>query len=216
MKAVALLLAAGASERMGRSKPLLPWGERPLVAHQLAEIQKSRLRECVVVLGREAPAVEPWVRPGMRPGWKAHAIVNPRPEEGRSSSIRTGLRALGAPPDAILIASVDQPLKSDLIDALLAAAEREWTRPADPETRRTIVLPTSRGRRGHPPLFHGALHGELLGVSEAGEGLRQVVRRIPERVLEMPWHRDDILLNLNTPLDLTVPPADGPPEVQPG
>jgi molybdenum cofactor cytidylyltransferase len=215
MKAVALLLAAGASERMGRSKPLLPWGERPLVAHQVAEIQRSRLAECVVVLGREAQAVEPWVRPGILPGWKAHAIVNPRPEEGRSSSIRTGLRALGAPPDAILIASVDQPLKSDLIDALLACAEKEWTQAA-PAARRTIVVPVFQGRRGHPPLFHGAMFGELLGVSEAGAGLRQVVRRIPERVLEMPWHRDDILLNLNTPLDLMSPLAGGAPEVQPG
>jgi CTP:molybdopterin cytidylyltransferase MocA len=192
------------------------------VAHQLAEIQKSRLAECVVVLGREAQAIEPWVRPGILPGWKAHAIVNPRPEEGRSSSIRTGLRAFGAPPDAILIASVDQPLKSDLIDALLRCAGKEWTRAAcgapssDPSARRTIVLPVFQGHRGHPPLFHGALFGELLGVSEAAEGLRQVVRRTPERVLEMPWHRDDILLNLNTPLDLTPPAAGGPPEIQPG
>ena len=186
------------------------------MAHQLAEIQKSRLAECVVVLGREAQAIEPWVRPALRPGWKAHAIVNPRPEEGRSSSIRTGLRALGAPPDAILVASVDQPLKADLIDALLGCAEREWARERDapgPSPRRTILVPAFQGRRGPPPLFPGALFGELLGVSEAGEGLRQVVRRIPERVLEMPWHRDDILLNLNTPLDLMSPPAE--PEIQP-
>jgi molybdenum cofactor cytidylyltransferase len=216
VKAVALLLAAGASRRMGRSKPLLPWGEKPLVAHQLAEIQRSRLSECVVVLGRDAEAVEPWVRQGLRPGWKAHAIVNPRPEEGRSSSIRTGLKALGKPPDAILIASVDQPLRSDLIDALLACAEEEWRQARGPAARRTIVLPTFQGRRGHPALFHGALHGELLGVSEAAEGLRQVVRRIPGRVLEMPWHRDDILLNLNTPLDLISPAAGGPPEIQRG
>jgi CTP:molybdopterin cytidylyltransferase MocA len=72
------------------------------------------------------------------------------------------------------------------------------------------VLPTFQGRRGHPALFHGALHGELLGVSEAAEGLRQVVRRIPGRVLEMPWHRDDILLNLNTPLDLPAATEAGP------
>jgi hypothetical protein len=41
-----------------------------------------------------------------------------------------------------------------------------------------------------------------------------VVRRVPERVLEMPWHRDDILLNLNTPLDL-LPIPGGTPEIQP-
>jgi CTP:molybdopterin cytidylyltransferase MocA len=36
-------------------------------------------------------------------------------------------------------------------------------------------------------------------VSEETEGLRRVVRRIPERVLEVPWRRSGILLNLNTP-----------------
>ncbi|HZN02537.1 MAG TPA: metal-dependent phosphohydrolase, partial [Candidatus Polarisedimenticolia bacterium] len=61
------------------------------------------------------------------------------------------------------------------------------------------VLPTFGGHRGHPPLFHGSLFPELLGVSEETEGLRRVVRRIPERVLEVPWQRSGILLNLNTP-----------------
>jgi molybdenum cofactor cytidylyltransferase len=223
-RAVAILLAAGASERMGRTKPLVPWGGRPLIAHQLAEIQRSRLAECVVVLGREAASVEPWVRSPLRFGWKARSVVNPRPGEGRSASIRAGLTALGAPPGAILIASVDQPLRRDLIDALLAAGGAEWDRAAvgrpadgavavDSGVRRTIVVPAFQGRRGHPPLFHGALMGELLGVSEAGEGLRQVMLRLPERVLEMPWQHDDILLNLNTPLDLTPPSAGGPPEM---
>ena len=54
MKTTALLLAAGESARMGTPKALLEWGGRPLLGHQLAVLQKSRVDECIVVLGREA------------------------------------------------------------------------------------------------------------------------------------------------------------------
>jgi molybdenum cofactor cytidylyltransferase len=35
----AILLAAGESTRMGRPKPLLPWGETTLLEYQLAELR---------------------------------------------------------------------------------------------------------------------------------------------------------------------------------
>lgn len=201
MKTTALLLAAGDSDRMGTPKALLPWGGRPLLGHQLAALQKSRVEECIVVLGREAERLRGLVRPLLRPGWKTRPVVNPRPDDGKSASIRAGLAALSRPPDAILIAAVDQPLEPRLVDALIDFAAREWSAPRDGWPLRRIVIPTFDGRRGHPPLFHGSLLPELLGVSEATEGLRRVVRRIPERVLEMPWERSEILLNLNTPAE---------------
>jgi molybdenum cofactor cytidylyltransferase len=219
MKTIALLLAAGDSDRMGMPKALLPWGGRPLLGHQLAALQKSRVEEGIVVLGREAERLRTLVRPILRPGWKTRAVVNPRPDDGKSASIRSGLAALSRPPDAILIANVDQPLDPRLVDALIDAAAREWSAPRgggphsaaggagggraprDGWPIRRIVIPTFDGRRGHPPLFHGSLLPELLGVSEATEGLKRVVRRIPERVLEMPWERSEILLNLNTPAE---------------
>ena len=200
MKTTALLLAAGESARMGTPKALLEWGGRPLLAHQLSVLQKSRVDECIVVLGREAARLGSFVEPFLRrPGWKARGVVNPRPADGRSSSIKAGLAALSHPPQAILIASVDQPLELELVNALLVAGWREWGTPSDGWPLKRIVIPTFEGRRGHPPLFHGSLFPELLGVSEETEGLRRVVRRIPERVLEVPWQRSGILLNLNTP-----------------
>jgi len=204
MKTTSLLLAAGESERMGFPKALLRWGGRPLLSHQLSALQRSRIDECIVVLGREADRLRGMVRPILRPhGWKAHAVINPRPSDGKASSVQAGLAALSRPPDAILIAAVDQPLETRLVDALLETAEKEWIMPRDGVwPARRIVVPTFDGKRGHPTLFHGSLLSELLGVSEATEGLRRVVRRIPERVLEMPWPRSGILLNLNAPGDL--------------
>jgi molybdenum cofactor cytidylyltransferase len=202
MRTTALLLAAGESVRMGTPKALLEWEGRPLLVHQLAALQRSRIDECIVILGREADRLRGFVRPILRPGWKTRAVINPRPDDGKASSIRAGLAALSRPPEAILIAAVDQPLEAPLIDALLGTAEKEWMIPRDGWPLRRIVIPTFDGKRGHPALFHGSLFPELLGVSEATEGLRRVVRRIPERVLEMPWERSGILLNLNTPADL--------------
>jgi molybdenum cofactor cytidylyltransferase len=204
MDVVAVLLAAGDSERMGRSKALLDWHGQPLLSHQLHEIQRSRISECVVVLGNDADRLVPLVRPARRPGWKARHVVNPRHREGKVGSILAGLAALWSRPDGALIASVDQPLEHRLIDALIDAAEGEWGR-GEACCPKKIVLPVFHGRRGHPVLFSADLLGELMGISEEGEGLKAVVRRDPSRVLDLPWDAPEILLNLNRPVD--VPPA---------
>jgi len=216
MRSVAILLAAGESRRMGAAKALVDWRGRPLIAHQLDALHRSRIDECIVVLASEAPRLLPMVEPRFRPGWRARAVRNPRPEEGRSASIRVGLGALLGPADMLLVASVDQPLETGLVDALLAAASGEWG-PAGAarglpraDAPRLILVPVFEGRRGHPPLFHGSLLPELLGVDEDSAGLRAVVRRRPERVLEIPWSSPDILLNLNTPAEVARSGATAP------
>jgi molybdenum cofactor cytidylyltransferase len=201
MDVVALLLAAGESERMGAPKALLDWHGQPLLSYQLQQIQKSRLNECVVVLGKDAARLERLVNSPMRPGWKARSVYNPRYRDGKCASIEAGLAALPAPPDGILIASVDQPLSARLLNALLLSAEAEWDR-CEAAGRRTIIVPAFHGRAGHPVLFSANLFGELLGICEETLGLKAVVRRKPGRVLLLPWDDAGVLLNLNTPVDL--------------
>lgn len=201
MNVVALLLAAGESERMGTPKALLEWHGQPLLSHQLQQIQKSRIRECVVVLGKDARDCEPMVKVPMRPGWKARPVYNPRYREGKCTSIQAGLAAIATPPDGILVASVDQPLHFRLLNALLRAAEPEWEK-CEAAGRRSIIVPAFHERPGHPPLFCATLFAELMGISEETQGLKAVVRRNPSRVLHLPWNDAGILLNLNAPFDL--------------
>jgi molybdenum cofactor cytidylyltransferase len=201
MDVVALLLAAGESERMGTPKALLEWRGLPLLSHQLQQIQRSRLKECVVVLGKDAGRLLPLVDAPMRPGWKSRPVYNPRYSEGKCASIQAGLAAVATPPDGIVIASVDQPLDAALLNALLHAADSEWEK-CEAAGRRGIIVPAFHGRPGHPPLFCGSLFGELMGISEETQGLKAVVRRNPARVLHLPWDDSGVLLNLNTPLDL--------------
>ena len=200
-RAVAILLAAGDSVRMGSPKALVEWRGRPLLRHQLDRIGESRVAGCVVVLGREAERLEAVVRVAAGPAGTTRCVVNPRHAEGRCSSILAGLAALAslpAPPEAIFMVSVDQPLPARLLDALLGAASTEWGIGGG----RTIIVPAFDGRRGHPPLFRADLLPELTGIDEATEGLKAVVRRRPERVLEVPWDDNQVLLNLNEGTDL--------------
>jgi molybdenum cofactor cytidylyltransferase len=199
--AAAILLAAGDSMRMGSPKALVMWRGRPLLQHQLDEIGRSGVAGCVVVLGRDAERLEPLVRASAGPAGTTRSIVNPRHAEGRCASILAGLGALAssaAPPGAVFIVSVDQPLAPRLLDALLDAARAEWSGAGG----RTILVPSFHGRRGHPPLFQASLLPEMMQIREANEGLKAVVRRRPERVLEVPWDDDQVLLNLNAGTDL--------------
>jgi molybdenum cofactor cytidylyltransferase len=187
---------------MGSSKALLEWRGRPLLLHQIELIRASRVAECVVVLGRDAATLGPLIRSAAGEDAPVRLVVNPRHGEGRTSSILAGLEALPSSPGGLFVISVDQPLLAGLLDALLDAAEREWS-----AAGRTILVPAFHGRRGHPPLFQGSLVPELRSIREETEGLKAVVRRVPGRVLEVPWDDDQILLNLNAGTDLGNVPA---------
>ena len=51
MTVAAILLAAGASRRMGQPKPLLHWGQTTLLAWELEELMGSVVDDIVVVTG---------------------------------------------------------------------------------------------------------------------------------------------------------------------
>ena len=93
----AVLLAAGESTRMGRPKQLLEWAGRPLVQYQVQELQATSAQEIVVVLGHEADLLEPLVEQVMKSP-RTHAVINPDYRQGKTTSIKTGLRN---PPTAV-------------------------------------------------------------------------------------------------------------------
>jgi CTP:molybdopterin cytidylyltransferase MocA len=62
-----------------------------------------------------------------------------------------------------------------------------------------IVVPTHRGRRGHPICVAGHLLPELRQVNEVNEGLRAVVRAHAEQLVEVAVESESVLWNLNDP-----------------
>lgn len=114
----ALLLAAGGSRRLGRSKALLCRDGKPLVWHAASLLLATGPRELVVVLGAEAASVG-----AVLANLPVRTIVNPDWEQGLATSVQTGIRALHAESGAVLVATVDQvTLTTAHLVALLDAA----------------------------------------------------------------------------------------------
>ena len=183
----AILLAAGASSRMGESKALLDWGGRPLVAAQVAALAAAGCDPVIVVLGSQAGAVRRALPRGAR--W----TINGAWRQGRAGSIRAGARAVPRHAERVVVASVDQPCSASAVRALVEALG------VDRGAR--IAAPRHGGRNGHPPVFDAALLPELRRASERGEGLREVRRRWRERTIFVEVGDAGVLLNLNTPGD---------------
>lgn len=184
----AVILAAGASQRMGTPKALLPWGGSTLLEHAIAQARAAGVNHVVVVLGPATQHLEHDAR-------LADLITvryNPEPESGRSASIRIGTEALPDVVEALVIQSVDQPCDADVLVRLFAGL---GSAAAD------ITVPTYAGRRGHPVCLSGRLLAELRHVTEEDEGLRSIVRRHAQlgRVLEVAVNSPSVVWNLNDP-----------------
>jgi len=185
---VGVVPAAGRSRRMGREKPLLRLRGRSFLEHVVEALRSGGCDPVLVVVGD--PEGETALLAG-RLG--ARVLRNPDPSEGPVSSLRTALRALPAQAQGVAFLPVDHPLVCPDTVARLVEAFREGSAP--------VVVPTCRGRRGHPVLFRAGLFPELL-EPDLPLGARTVVRRHAREVLEVPVDDPGVLTDVDTPGDL--------------
>jgi len=183
-----VLLAAGASKRMGQPKQLLPIAGRPLVAHAAVAALASPAWPVVVVLGADADKIKPALA-----GLPLLIAQNHEWPEGLASSIRTGLVMLenfSTALDAVLIAPADLPAFSANCIARLVAALREG--------RHGIAAARYAGRLGSPALFSRA-HFAALHALRGEEGARPLLTAHADAVaaVDLP----ELALDLDTPED---------------
>ncbi|MHB8960744.1 MAG: nucleotidyltransferase family protein [Candidatus Limnocylindrales bacterium] len=198
MSVVAVVLAAGAATRFGSNKLLAPMNGRPLLQHALDAVAAAGVDDVVVVLGTEADAVEAAM------AWRGERrVVNERPQDGLSSSLRVGLDAAVEVPgaEAALVVLGDQPqLRPGVVRAILtvasspAAAHAQFVRPryaADAAPNPVLV------RRSAWALAAG-LDGDW--------GLGPLMANRPDHVVEVPVEGANP--DIDTPADLAaVSPA---------
>lgn len=185
MTVAAIVLAAGASARMGRPKALLPWGDSTLVQHAIQVLDAVAVDHVAVVIGRHAQAIRAAV------GEHDRLIFNARWGSGRATSLARGAWALrNKAPDAIVIQNVDQPTTPEVIRTLLAALQDSGADAVQPVYRDADG--TEHG--GHPVVLRGTLLPALLEANEATEGLRGVLsgRRVERIALDDPTVRIDL------------------------
>jgi molybdenum cofactor cytidylyltransferase len=180
----AILLGAGESKRMGRNKLSLPWGKKTIFEHCLRTLLRSDVREVIVVLSRRIG----WVGDQWR-DVKVKVVNNPYYKMGMSTSIRRGLQAIDPSSRGILIALGDQPLiKTRTINALIHAFI---------QGRGTIVVPSFRGKQGHPVIFHRRYLKELLKLKEDVGG-RSIIEKHPEEVCLVRVKSEGVMKDIDT------------------
>ena len=148
-----LLLAAGASRRMGRPKQLLPYHGRTLLRHAAETAVASGCVPMVLVTGalHEALVAEVVDLP-------VQAVYNAQWETGMASSIRAGLAALAASrPVAVLIMLCDQPLLTPELLQQLVHQQRQ--------TQAPIVAAAYGNTLGVPAVFDRTVLPELLKLT---------------------------------------------------
>ncbi|MGA2556068.1 MAG: nucleotidyltransferase family protein [Verrucomicrobiota bacterium] len=183
-----IILAAGASTRLGRPKQLLPFRGRSLLRHAAETALASSCRPVVVVLGAFADRLGRELS-----GLPVTIAMNPQWQEGISSSIRAGLKALPPErtgPDAVLIMLCDQPLvPAQFLDRLLAVHQSSGS---------GIVAAEYGGQPGVPALFSRDYFAELAALCGSG-GAKPIIvkhaklsRRIPlpEAALDIDCQED--------------------------
>ena len=159
-----IILAAGASSRLGTAKQQLKYNNETLLQHSLKAALQSGAGQVVLVLGAKTDIMEAGIA-----HHKLTVVENPHWQQGMASSIRAGLNSLlAAEPGATaaLIMVCDQPfVNASLVDNLLSLhAEGNYT----------IVASRYENTTGVPALFDKSLFPELLAL-EGDAGAKKLL-----------------------------------------
>ncbi|MFZ5471714.1 MAG: nucleotidyltransferase family protein [Myxococcota bacterium] len=179
MKTIAVILAAGASERMGLPKALLALDGKSFVG-ALAHTFARAGCQVLVVAGRDGRLLR-------ESRLQLEVVPNRRWRQGMFGSVRVGLRAaLARGADVVLVHPVDAPrLRSATVRSLVKALRR-----AD------AAIPSYRGRTGHPLVLSHAAARAILSMRGVPH-LEAAWGRLSAKVV--PTRDAGVSLNVNTP-----------------
>lgn len=186
----AVILAAGASSRMGRAKSVLPLGStgETVISRGIRVLLDSGLPAVTVVAGPHIDAIRSALPSNDR---RIRILEHPGWAQGQLSSLIAGLDAVDDPQlEALLVTLVDVPLvRSATVRALVAA----WR-----SARAPIVRPADGARHGHPVIFDRSVFAELR-AADPSVGAKAVFAAHRTQVLDVPVNDEGAFLDLDTP-----------------
>lgn len=185
----AIVIAAGESKRMGRTKQLLPWKGKILLQHVLDSLLISDVNRVILVLGCDAERILEQINTR-----NIKVVINPDYPQGMITSIQHGLAALAEEVEAFFIVLGDQPgISPQIYNRLIQEFRRAYP-------SKKILLPTYQGRKGHPALFSVDYREEGSRI-KGDVGFRQIVLNHPQDVMEIEMGTDSVLHDIDTPED---------------
>jgi molybdenum cofactor cytidylyltransferase len=181
-----LILAAGASTRMGTPKQLLPIQGKSLI-RRLGEMAiASQAHPVVVILGAYAEQIQVELN-----DLSLHVIHNAEWAEGMGTSVRCGmqfLETLPKPIEAVILTVCDQPfLSTAVINQLLTVYQSQNHAIIASEYAATVGVPALFSRQFFP----------ILRALNGAEGAKQVMRKYGDQVYRVPFSEGAI--DLDTP-----------------
>ena len=176
-----VVLAAGGSKRMGRSKQLISWQGIPFIAQVAQNALEAGLEPLIVVTGADQELIEKVI--GHLPVQFVH---NADWASGMSYSMKSGLKALPQHCGSVMFLLSDQPQISPiLIRQLLERYAKN---------RAPITAPMVGGRRGNPVLFGSTTFNALMQV-QGDKGGRALFSQFD--VDWLPWIDDRVLMDVD-------------------
>ena len=181
------MLAAGLSKRMGYPKQDVMLGGMTMLELSMLAFTSSNVDELVVIINKPFSRKIP---PGKL---SPRFVLNPEPSRGLSSSLSLGIESLSTGCEAVVLGLGDKPLVlPSTINRLITVFKKKGA---------TIVVPTYRGARGNPILFHRRFFPSILQV-RGDRGAKGVVGANASDVEEVEVEDEGILLDVDTPDDV--------------
>ena len=176
-----VVLAAGASTRLGTPKQLLPYNGTTFIRRTIETSLLAQADSVHVVFGYEAKKMKLEIT-----DLQVVIVVNPHWQNGISTSIRSGIQSLGSDIDAAIIVLCDQPkLSTDILNKLIST----YT-----STRAPIVTCTYAGTVGVPTLYDRCLFPELVSL-EGDRGAKGIIERYSATRVEINFPGGEIDLD---------------------
>ena len=179
-----IILAAGQSKRMGRLKPLLPFGQKTVIENCIDYLASGGVESIVVVLGHQADAIKEKLK-----HLSVQIAFNPNPESEMGASIACGVRALPLNCQATFITPADYPAVPPSVVITLA---NNWRRGDG-----NFLIPEYAGHGGHPVLVDLRFRHQLLRL-DPQRGLRGLCEDHNEQVRRVPVESPFVARDLDT------------------
>ena len=158
-----IVLAAGASTRLGQPKQLLRLGDKTLLAQICETALSIENQQVVVVLGANCEAIKPAVE-----HLPVEIIFNEKWSEGMGRSIACGMSQLRPDAGAVLLLLCDQPfVTTDFLSDLVG----KWR-----NSPVQIVASSYAGTFGPPAIFDQKLFPELAAL-QGQQGAKKLMEK---------------------------------------
>jgi CTP:molybdopterin cytidylyltransferase MocA len=190
MSVAAIIIAAGASSRLGQPKQLVIVDGEPLLQRAVGSAREAGAEPVFVVLGAYRDAIEEAIDFGT-----ATTLINDEWEEGMASSIRAGVKAVDAGTEAagVLLVTCDQP-------RMTATHLRKMIEAFGREAGAVLIASVYAGARGTPALFPRELFGDLLAL-RGDRGARGLLANTGLPVVDIRLEGGEV--DIDRPEDLT-------------